>query len=77
MQMACVCLVPSQGCQTQCSLVLVAGSGFCILNDAAVASEVLLREGLVRRILILDLDVHQASTQVLATRCLSCSSSCQ
>lgn len=44
------------------ALALVAGSGFCILNDAAVASEVLLREGLVRRVLILDLDVHQVST---------------
>ncbi|PNH03939.1 hypothetical protein TSOC_009972, partial [Tetrabaena socialis] len=35
------------------------GSGYCILNDLAVASEALLAEGLVRRVLILDLDVHQ------------------
>lgn len=35
------------------------GSGFCILNDLAVTSEVLLREGLVQRVLIIDLDVHQ------------------
>ena len=36
------------------------GSGFCILNDLAVTSEVLLAEGAVRRVLIVDLDVHQA-----------------
>eukprot|EP00798_Chlamydomonas_sp_ICE-L_P026382 gene26382-17476_t len=35
------------------------GSGFCILNDLAVTTEVLLKEGLVKRVLILDLDVHQ------------------
>ncbi|EFJ46595.1 hypothetical protein VOLCADRAFT_105500 [Volvox carteri f. nagariensis] len=35
------------------------GSGYCILNDLAVTTEVLLAEGLVRRVLILDLDVHQ------------------
>jgi hypothetical protein len=35
------------------------GSGFCILNDLAVTAEVLLRERLVARVLILDLDVHQ------------------
>lgn len=38
-----------------------AGSGFCILNDLAVTAAVLLGEGRVRRVLILDLDVHQAS----------------
>ena len=36
-----------------------AGSGFCIFNDVAVASHVLLAERLVRRILVVDLDVHQ------------------
>jgi acetoin utilization deacetylase AcuC-like enzyme len=35
------------------------GSGFCIFNDVAVAARVLLAEGLVRRILVVDLDVHQ------------------
>ena len=35
------------------------GSGYCILNDLAVAAEVLLAEKSVQRILILDLDVHQ------------------
>ncbi|PRW61526.1 histone deacetylase [Chlorella sorokiniana] len=35
------------------------GSGFCILNDLAVTAELLLRQGRVQRVLILDLDVHQ------------------
>jgi len=35
------------------------GSGFCIFNDVAVAARVLLAEGLVERILVVDLDVHQ------------------
>lgn len=35
------------------------GSGFCVFNDLAVAALVLLGEGRVRRIAILDLDVHQ------------------
>jgi acetoin utilization deacetylase AcuC-like enzyme len=35
------------------------GSGFCIFNDLATAARVLLQEGLVQRILIVDLDVHQ------------------
>lgn len=38
-----------------------AGSGFCILNDLAVTTEALLAVGSVSRVLILDLDVHQAS----------------
>ena len=36
-----------------------AGSGFCIFNDVAVAARVLLDEGIVQRILVVDLDVHQ------------------
>ncbi|NJO41062.1 MAG: histone deacetylase [Cyanobacteria bacterium CRU_2_1] len=35
------------------------GSGFCIFNDMAIASHVLLHLGLVQKILIVDLDVHQ------------------
>jgi acetoin utilization deacetylase AcuC-like enzyme len=35
------------------------GAGFCVFNDLAVASLALLAEGRVRRITILDLDVHQ------------------
>jgi acetoin utilization deacetylase AcuC-like enzyme len=35
------------------------GAGFCVFNDVAVASRVLLDEGAVRRIVVIDLDVHQ------------------
>jgi acetoin utilization deacetylase AcuC-like enzyme len=35
------------------------GSGFCIFNDLAIAARVLQRLGLVKQILIVDLDVHQ------------------
>ncbi|HHP7232395.1 MAG TPA: histone deacetylase [Xenococcaceae cyanobacterium] len=35
------------------------GSGFCIFNDIAIASKVLLAQKLVQKILIIDLDVHQ------------------
>jgi acetoin utilization deacetylase AcuC-like enzyme len=35
------------------------GSGFCVFNDVAVAARVLLAEGLVERLLVVDLDVHQ------------------
>lgn len=35
------------------------GAGFCVFNDVAVAARVLLAEGTVRRVLVIDLDVHQ------------------
>ena len=35
------------------------GSGFCLLNDLAVTARLLRAEGRVRRVLIVDLDVHQ------------------
>jgi acetoin utilization deacetylase AcuC-like enzyme len=35
------------------------GAGFCTFNDVAVATLVLLGEGLVSKVLIIDLDVHQ------------------
>ncbi len=35
------------------------GSGFCILNDLAIAARVLQQLGLVRKVLVVDLDVHQ------------------
>ena len=35
------------------------GSGFCVFNDLAVTALTLLAEGAVRRVAILDLDVHQ------------------
>lgn len=37
------------------------GEGFCLLNDIAVAANVLLHENRVRRILVVDLDVHQGN----------------
>ena len=37
------------------------GEGFCVLNDVAVAIRVLQRDGLVRRVLVVDLDVHQGN----------------
>jgi acetoin utilization deacetylase AcuC-like enzyme len=35
------------------------GSGYCIFNDLAVAARALYKRGHVRRVLIVDLDVHQ------------------
>ncbi|WP_218082464.1 histone deacetylase family protein [Anthocerotibacter panamensis] len=35
------------------------GAGFCIFNDLAVTARLLCAEGLVQRVLIVDLDVHQ------------------
>lgn len=37
------------------------GEGFCCFNDAVVACRVLQHEGLIERILIIDLDVHQGN----------------
>ena len=37
------------------------GAGYCVFNDVAVAAQYLLDKGLVERILILDLDVHQGN----------------
>jgi len=37
------------------------GEGFCVLNDSAIASRVLLSEGLVGRVVIVDTDVHQGN----------------
>jgi len=37
------------------------GEGFCLLNDQAVAAAYLLGRGICRRILIVDLDVHQGN----------------
>jgi acetoin utilization deacetylase AcuC-like enzyme len=36
-----------------------AGAGFCVFNDVAVAIQSLRKEGLVRRVAVVDLDVHQ------------------
>ncbi len=37
------------------------GEGFCLLNDMAVAANYLLNKGLSKKILIIDLDVHQGN----------------
>jgi len=37
------------------------GEGFCLLNDQAVAAAYLLKEGLAKQVLIIDLDVHQGN----------------
>jgi len=37
------------------------GEGFCVLNDIAVAAEKIRKEGIARRILIVDCDVHQGN----------------
>ena len=37
------------------------GEGFCLLNDIAIAANILLRNGTVERILVVDLDVHQGN----------------
>ncbi len=37
------------------------GEGFCLMNDQALAARWLLDEGLVNKILIIDLDVHQGN----------------
>lgn len=37
------------------------GEGFCIFNDIAISSNILLRNKLVKKILVVDLDVHQGN----------------
>jgi len=37
------------------------GEGFCLLNDLAIAANVLIKEQLAKQILIIDLDVHQGN----------------
>ena len=37
------------------------GEGFCLLNDVAIAANYLLRHNLAKKILIVDLDVHQGN----------------
>lgn len=37
------------------------GEGFCLLNDFAIAANYLLQRGVVKKILIVDLDVHQGN----------------
>ena len=44
------------------------GEGYCVFNDSAIAARALQAEGRVRRVVILDLDVHQGNgtAQILA-----------
>lgn len=37
------------------------GEGFCLLNDQAIAANYLIAKGLVQKVLVLDLDVHQGN----------------
>ena len=37
------------------------GEGFCLLNDFAVAANYLLKKGLAKQVIIIDLDVHQGN----------------
>jgi acetoin utilization deacetylase AcuC-like enzyme len=37
------------------------GQGYCVFNDVAVAARVVQQEGLARRVVILDCDVHQGN----------------
>ena len=37
------------------------GEGFCIYNDIAISSNILLSEGVTKKILVVDLDVHQGN----------------
>ena len=37
------------------------GEGYCVLNDIAIATRVLQRDGFVRRVAIIDCDVHQGN----------------
>ncbi len=37
------------------------GEGFCLLNDIAIASNYLLKESIVEKVLVVDLDVHQGN----------------
>jgi len=37
------------------------GEGYCVFNDAAVATRVLRKEGAIQRVLVIDTDVHQGN----------------
>lgn len=44
------------------------GEGFCIYADVPIAVRVLQREGLIRRVLLVDLDVHQGNGNAVCFR---------
>lgn len=37
------------------------GEGYCVFNDVAVAARAMMRDGLVRRVAVVDCDVHQGN----------------
>ena len=37
------------------------GEGYCVFNDSAVAARMMIQEGRVRRVIIIDCDVHQGN----------------
>jgi len=57
------------------------GAGFCVFNDVGVAASILLSEGVVSSILVLDLDVHQGdgTARIFANepRVFTCSIHCE
>lgn len=57
------------------------GSGFCMVNDLAYTAKALLNEGVVNKIVIFDLDVHQGdgTASILANepRAFTCSIHCE
>src|SRR5437773_282338 len=38
-----------------------AGEGYCVFNDSAIAARAMQAEGRVRRVIVLDCDVHQGN----------------
>ncbi len=44
------------------------GAGYCVFNDVVVAARVLQQEGRVRRVLVVDADVHQGDGTAAATQ---------
>jgi acetoin utilization deacetylase AcuC-like enzyme len=44
------------------------GEGYCVFNDSAVAARVMQAEGLVRRVVVIDCDVHQGNGTAAAFR---------
>jgi acetoin utilization deacetylase AcuC-like enzyme len=37
------------------------GSGFCVFNDIAISTNILLHQGTVKKVLVVDVDVHQGN----------------
>ena len=50
------------------------GSGYCLLNDLAVAAKQMILQRRVQKVLIVDMDVHQVNTLRLYQCCFTYSS---